>query len=311
MLIDDLRRATGIQRFMLVTGLVLTALLLIVAVFAPLIAPYSWEQTADAAGGFGTQQPPSAKHIWGTTVSGFDVFSRVVWGSRTAVAVIVAAVVFSIFAGVALGLVSGYVGGWLDRVLVMVADAIYAFPSLLLAIVMSIALTGGRSSAVGGIAAAAISITVVFIPQYYRVIRAEVVRLKAEPFVESAMVSGASHWRVMGVHLLRNATRTLPLVFTLNASEAVLTLAGLGFIGFGIEPTSAAEWGYDLNRSVSDVTSGIWWTSVFPGLAIVLTVLGITLVGESLNDLRDPRLRVRRKQATDNGPKADKAVKAR
>lgn len=311
MLIDDLRRATGIQRFMLVTGLVLTAFLLIVAVFAPLIAPYSWEQTADAVGGFGTQQPPSAKHIWGTTVSGFDVFSRVVWGSRTAVAVIVAAVVFSIFAGVALGLVSGYVGGWLDRVLVMVADAIYAFPSLLLAIVMSIALTGGRSSAVGGIAAAAISITVVFIPQYYRVIRAEVVRLKAEPFVESAMVSGASHWRVMGVHLLRNATRTLPLVFTLNASEAVLTLAGLGFIGFGIEPTSAAEWGFDLNRSVSDVTSGIWWTSVFPGLAIVLTVLGITLVGESLNDLRDPRLRVRRKQATDNGSTAAKAVKAR
>lgn len=296
---------------MLVTGLVLTAFLLIVAVFAPLIAPYSWEQTADAAGGFGTQQPPSAKHIWGTTVSGFDVFSRVVWGSRTAVAVIVAAVVFSIFAGVALGLVSGYVGGWLDRVLVMVADAIYAFPSLLLAIVMSIALTGGRSSAVGGIAAAAISITVVFIPQYYRVIRAEVVRLKAEPFVESAMVSGASHWRVMGVHLLRNATRTLPLVFTLNASEAVLTLAGLGFIGFGIEPTSAAEWGFDLNRSVSDVTSGIWWTSVFPGLAIVLTVLGITLVGESLNDLRDPRLRVRRKQATDNGSTVAKAVKAR
>ena len=193
----------------------------------------------------------------------------------------------------------------------MVADAIYAFPSLLLAIVMSIALTGGRSSAVGGIAAAAISITVVFIPQYYRVIRAEVVRLKAEPFVESAMVSGASHWRVMGVHLLRNATRTLPLVFTLNASEAVLTLAGLGFIGFGIEPTSAAEWGFDLNRSVSDVTSGIWWTSVFPGLAIVLTVLGITLVGESLNDLRDPRLRVRRKQATDNGSTAAKAVKAR
>lgn len=294
-LIKDVVRSAGLQRFMLIVGLILTAILLLTALFSPLIAPYTWSQTADEAGTFGTQQPPSAEHIWGTTVSGFDVFSRVVWGTRTAVAVIVAAVVLSIILGTLLGLISGYIGGWLDRILVMIADAIYAFPSLLLAIVMSIALTGGKSSALGGIAAAAISITVVFIPQYFRVIRAETMRLKAEPFVESAMVVGASRWRIMGVHIFRNATRTLPLIFTLNASEAILTLAGLGFIGFGIEPTSAAEWGYDLNRAVSDVTSGIWWTALFPGLAIVLSVLGITLVGESLNDLNDPRLRVRRK----------------
>ncbi len=92
-----------------------------------------------------------------------------------------------------------------------------------------------------------------------------------------------------------------PLIFTLNSSEAILTLAGLGFLGFGIEPTSAAEWGYDLNKALPDVTSGVWWTSVFPGLAIVLTVLGITLVGESMNDLNDPRLRVRRKAKTKAG----------
>ena len=128
-------------------------------------------------------------------------------------------------------------------------------------------------------------------------IRAETVRIKAEAFVESAKVLGASSTRIMFRHILRNATRTLPLIFTLNASEAILTLAGLGFLGFGIEPTSAAEWGYDLNKSISDVTSGIWWTSVFPGLAIVLVVLGMTLVGESLNDLADPRLRTRRRAA--------------
>ncbi|QCB29317.1 ABC transporter permease [Corynebacterium endometrii] len=294
-IIKDVIRSAGLQRAMLITGLILTAALLLTALFAPLIAPYTWEQTGDESGSFGTQQPPSAEHIWGTTVSGFDVFSRVVWGTRTAVAVMIAAVIASMILGVILGLVSGYIGGWLDRIMVMIADAIYAFPSLLLAIVMSIALTGGQSSAIGGIAAAALSITVVFIPQYFRVIRAETVRLKAEPFVESALVVGASHWRVMGVHIFKNATRTLPLIFTLNASEAILTLAGLGFIGFGIEPTSAAEWGYDLNRSISDVTSGIWWTAIFPGLAIVLSVLGVTLVGESLNDLNDPRLRIRRK----------------
>ena len=113
----------------------------------------------------------------------------------------------------------------------MLADAIYAFPSLLLAIVMSIVISGGQSGAWGGILAAAISITVVFVPQYFRVIRAEVVRLKAEPFVEAAKVIGTGHRRIMGTHLLRNATRTLPLIFTLNASEAILTLAGPGLPG--------------------------------------------------------------------------------
>ena len=206
----------------------------------------------------------------------------------------------SIFVGVLLGLVSGYLGGWLDRVLVVVADAVYAFPTLLLAIVAAIAISGGQSSLWGGVFAAAISITVVFIPQYYRVIRAETVRIKSEAYVESAKVIGTSTWRIMFRHVLRNATRSLPLIFTLNSSEAILTLAGLGFLGFGIEPTSAAEWGYDLNKSISDVTSGIWWTSIFPGVAIVLVVLGITLVGESLNDLADPRLRTRRR--ADSGP---------
>ena len=196
-----------------------------------------------------------------------------------------------------LGLLSGYLGGWLDRVLVVIADAVYAFPSLLLAIVAAIVISGGQSSLWGGILAAAISITVVFIPQYFRVIRAETIRIKSEAFVESAKVIGASTPRIMFRHVLRNSTRTLPLILTLNSSEAILTLAGLGFLGFGIEPTAAAEWGYDLNKSVSDVTSGIWWTSVFPGLAIVLVVLGVTLVGESLNDLADPRLRTRRRAA--------------
>ncbi|HEY8913899.1 ABC transporter permease [Lacisediminihabitans sp.] len=293
--VHQFRQSVGLQRGMLVAGLVITAVFLLTAIFAPLLAPYGYSQLKDASGNFGSQLPPGGKHILGTTVGGYDVLSRVIWGSQTAALVIIAAIIFSIFVGVFLGLVSGYLGGWLDRVLVVVADAVYAFPSLLLAIVMSIVISGGQSNLFGGILAAAISITVVFVPQYFRVIRAETVRIKSEAFVESAKVIGARSWRIMFRHVLRNATRTLPLIFTLNASEAILTLAGLGFLGFGIEPTSAAEWGYDLNKSISDVTSGIWWTSVFPGLAIVLVVLGITLVGESLNDLADPRLRTRRR----------------
>lgn len=293
--IRQLRQSVGLQRGMLVAGLILTGIFLLTALFAPLLAPYEFNQLRDATGSFGAQQEPSSEHWLGTTVGGYDVLSRVIWGTRTALYVIVAAVVMSILIGVLLGLVAGYFGGWLDRVLVVVADAIYAFPSLLLAIVVGIVLNGGESSLKGGIMAAALSITVIFVPQYLRVVRAETVRIKAEAYVESARVIGASHWRIMSRHVFRNATRTLPLILTLNASEAILTLAGLGFLGFGIEPTAAAEWGYDLQKSLSDVTSGIWWTSLFPGLAIVLVVLGLTLVGESLNDLADPRLRTRRR----------------
>ncbi|BDI23029.1 peptide ABC transporter permease [Herbiconiux sp. L3-i23] len=308
--VHQLRQSVGLQRGMLVAGLIITAVFVLLAIFAPLIAPYGYAQLRDDDGAFGAQQPPSAAHWFGTTVGGYDVLSRVIWGTQTALLVIVIAVILSIFLGVFLGLVSGYIGGWLDRVLVVIADAVYAFPSLLLAIVVAIVISGGQSNQIAGVLAAAISITVIFIPQYFRVIRAETVRIKAEAFVESARVIGASTPRVMFRHVLRNATRTLPLIFTLNSSEAILTLAGLGFLGFGIEPSSAAEWGYDLNKALSDVTSGIWWTALYPGLAIVFVVLGITLVGESLNDLADPRLRGRRAVGAASGTVAQTSVVA-
>lgn len=293
----EVRQSVGIQRGMLVAGLVILAVFVITAVFAPLIAPYGFAQLRDSSGLFGAQQPPSSAHLLGTTVGGFDVLSRVIWGARTAATVIVVSVVLSFPIGVALGLVSGYIGGWLDRILVVIADAIYAFPSLLLAIVVSIVISGGQSGLVSGILSASVAITFVFVPQYFRVVRAETVRVKSEAFIDSARVIGSSRFRIITRHVLRNATRTLPLIITLNAAEAISTLAALGFLGFGIEQSSAAEWGYDLNKSISDVTSGIWWTSIFPGSAIVLVVLGVTLVGEGLNDLADPRLRTRR-QAT-------------
>ncbi|BCW63762.1 ABC transporter permease [Paenarthrobacter sp. MSM-2-10-13] len=293
--ISHLKKSVGLQRGMLVVGVVLSGVFLLTSIFAPLLAPYGYSQLSDASGSFPTQEAPGGKHLLGTTVGGYDVLSRVIWGSQTAVTVIIVSVAMSLFLGVVLGLLSGYFGGWLDRILVVVADAIYAFPTLLLAIVISIVISRGQSSFWGGIFSCAFSITVVFVPQYFRVIRAETIRLKAEPFVESAKVLGASSVRIIGRHIFKNATRTLPLMFTLNASEAILTLAGLGFLGFGIEPTSAAEWGFDLNKALADTSSGIWWTGVFPGIAIVLTVLGLTLVGESINDLNDPRIRGRKR----------------
>jgi len=297
-MLSTLRSSHGLQRFMLLLGFVLIGVFILIAIFAPWIAPYDFND--DRANGvvFGTQQAPSAAHWFGTTVGGTDVLSRVIFGTRTAVEVIVLAVVLSGVIGVPLGLLSGYLGGWLDRVLVLIMDALYAFPSLLLAIVVSIVLSGGNSGAFGGIMAAAISITVVFIPQYFRVIRNATVAVKVEPYVDAARVVGVRTPRILSKHIFSNVTQSLPVIGTLNASEAILTLAGLGFLGFGIEPSAAAEWGYDLNKAMPDASSGIWWTGVFPGMAIVLIVLGATLVGESLNDILNPLLRTRGSDTT-------------
>ncbi|MDO5671482.1 MAG: ABC transporter permease [Actinomycetaceae bacterium] len=311
-LIRQWRQSFGWQRTMLTIGLAIVGFYGLLALLAPWITPFGFAQMKGKEGLTPVHAQPGGDYLMGTTTAGYDVFSRIIWGSRTAILVVLFALVLSLFIGVTLGLISGYLGGWLDRILVVFADAIYAFPSLLLAIVLSIMISGGQSSFLGGIFAAAGSITVVFVPQYFRVIRAETIRLKAEPFVESARVVGTSTPRILTRHVFRNATRSLPLIMTLNASEAILTLAGLGFLGFGIEPTAAAEWGYDLNRAVADVASGIWWTALFPGLAIVTLVLGITLVGESLNDLADPRLRIHRKppSAKKNISEGDKAANA-
>ncbi len=293
------RQSHGLQRFMLLLGFAIIAMFLFVAAFAPWLAPYNFNANRTADGVlFGAQQAPSAAHWFGTTVGGTDVLSRVIYGTRTAVEVILLAVLLSGIIGVPLGLVSGYLSGWLDRVLVLVMDALYAFPSLLLAIVVAIVLSGGSSSAFGGIMAAAISITVVFIPQYFRVIRNATIAVKVEPYVDSARVVGVRTPRILRKHIFSNVSQSLPVIGTLNASEAILTLAGLGFLGFGIEPSAAAEWGYDLNKAMPDASSGIWWTGVFPGMAIVLIVLGATLVGESLNDILNPLLRNRGTDST-------------
>lgn len=292
-----LRSTHGLQRFTLMAGLVLVVGFVLVAILAPLLAPYGFAQTSADGIDFVRQQAPSWAHWFGTSVRGEDVLSRVLFGARTALLVIVTSLVVSLPVGVALGLTSGYLGGWLDRALVLVTDALYAMPSLLLAIVVSIAVTGGQSSTGGGIIAAAIAIMAVFVPQYFRVVRNATVGIKQEPFVDAARVTGASTPRILFRHILSNVTSSLPVIITLNGAEAILTLAGLGFLGFGIEPTQAAEWGYDLNKALSDVANGIWWTGVFPGTAIVLVVLGMTLVGESLNEVINPLLRTRRGDA--------------
>ncbi|MGW5921089.1 ABC transporter permease [Nocardia fluminea] len=289
-----LSKTSGLQRVTLITGLVLVAVFVFVAAFAPLLAPYGLAQNSADGVAFVPQQGPSAEHWFGTSVRSEDVLSRVLFGARTALLVIAISVTLSLLIGVPLGLLSGFVGRWIDKTLVLIMDAIYAFPSLLLAIVVSIVVAGGTSSSLGGMLSAAIAITVVYVPQYFRVVRNATVAVKTEPYVDAARVTGASTTRIMFRHILSNVTGSLPVIVTINAADAILTLAALGFLGFGIEPTQAAEWGYDLNKALNDVSNGIWWTSIFPGTAIVLVVLGMTLVGESLDETLNPLLRTRR-----------------
>jgi peptide/nickel transport system permease protein len=284
-------QAHGMAKFMLWTGLVITALFVLVAVFAPLIAPYDFDTYQDGGTRFPKQGAPGGDHHFGTTVQSLDVLSRVVWGARTALEVMVLAVVFSLFIGVLLGLLSGYFGGWLDRILVLVMDAMFAFPYLLLAIVAAFLFADVPG---GGVVTAALAITVVYIPQYFRVVRASTLSAREATYVEAARAMGAKPSTVIRKYVFGNVIQSVPVITTVNAADAIGTLAGLGFLGFGIQPTEAAEWGYDLQRALDDVGAGMWWTALYPGIAIILAILGFTLVGEGLNDTLNPTMRKRR-----------------
>ena len=278
----------GLPRWLLWTGAVLTLLFVVLAIFADWIAPYGFNQYIAHGVRFPQQGAPSAAHWFGTTVDSEDVLSRVIYGARTSIEVVLLAVCFSIAVGVPVGLVSGYFGGWLDRVLVLVNDSIFAFPYLLLAIVIAFLL---QNSVGGGVITAAIAITVVYIPQYFRVVRNTVLSVREEPYVEAGKALGARPRTVIRRYVFANVIQSVPVVASLNAADAILTLAGLSFLGIGMDPSVAAEWGYDVSRGIADAQAGYWWTGIFPGLAIILLVMGLTLVGEGLNDTLNPLLR--------------------
>jgi peptide/nickel transport system permease protein len=290
-----IREARGVPRWVLWSGVVITLIFVILAVFAPIISPYDFDEYRTASGErFGKQQPPSADHPFGTNVLGTDVLSRVIYGARTALEVVVIAVFFSAIIGLPLGLLSGYFGGRLDRVLVLIMDSLFAFPYLLLAIVVAFLLSDKMGR---GVLTAAVAISVVYIPQYFRVVRNHVISVREESYVEAARALGAKPRTVIGRYVVQNVIQNVPVIATLNAADAILTLAALGFLGYGIQPTDAAEWGYDLQRAIADAGAGIWWTGLFPGLAIVALVTGLTLLGEGLNDVLNPVLRRRPIQA--------------
>jgi len=282
--------ARGSTRVLLWTGAALTLFFVLLALLAPVVSPYEFDQFASNGKRFAQLEAPSAKHPMGTTVQSTDVMARVIWGTRTELKVVIVSLFLSLTIGVPLGLISGYFGGRLDRLLVLLMDAMLAFPFLLLAIVIAFLLSGSIGR---GILTAAIAITVAYIPLYFRVIRNHVISIREESYVEAARAIGARPFTIIRKYVFFNVVQNVPPIATLNAADAVLLLAALGFLGYGIQPTQGAEWGYDISRAVSDASSGIWWTGLFPGLAIVLLVTGLSLVGESLNETLNPVLRRR------------------
>jgi peptide/nickel transport system permease protein len=297
-LLSPFLRTQGVARWMLVVGVVITAVFVVLAIFAPLLAPYGFAQYSDSHGRFAKQGHPSSKHWFGTTNLETDVLSRVIWGARTALEVVTLAVIASLIIGLVLGLISGYAGGWIDRLIVLVMDSLYAFPSFLLAIVCAFLFTNIIGTDLGflnsGVIATSLALTVIYIPQYFRVVRNTTISAKEATYVEAARALGASGGVIIRRYLFGNVIQSVPVIGTLNAADAILTLAGLGFLGIGIQPNEAAEWGYDLQRALTDAGIGVWWTSLYPGLAIVLLVTGLTLVGEGLNETVNPILRKRR-----------------
>jgi peptide/nickel transport system permease protein len=290
-LVSPFAKTSGLARWMLVIGVVMTAVFVIFAIFAPWIAPYGFADVRGEGERFRKLAAPGDGHLFGTNDQLFDVFSRTVWGARTALSVVALSVIASVVIGVPLGLISGYLGGWFDRVMVLVMDAIFAFPSLLLAIVFAFLFTDLIG---GGVVAAALALTAVYVPQYFRVVRNTTISAKEATYVEAARAMGAKDGVIMRRYLFGNVIQSVPVIGTLNAADAIGLLAALGFLGLGIQPTEAAEWGYDLQRALDDATSGIWWTGLYPGLAIVLLITGLTLVGEGLNETVNPILRKRR-----------------
>jgi dipeptide transport system permease protein len=267
-----------------VVGLVVFVLLILVAIFAPFIAPHDpSEQFRD-----NFLQPPawedggSWQFILGTDDVGRDMLSRIIFGSRFSLAIGFVVVTSSLVSGIILGLLAGYFRGIVDVVIMRIMDVILAFPSLLLALVL-VAILGP------GLVNAMIAIAFVLQPHFARLTRGAVMGEKNREYVTSAKIAGAGHFRLMLVTILPNCLAPLIVQATLSFSNAILEAAALGFLGMGAQPPTP-EWGTMLAEAREFILRA-WWVVTLPGLAILITVLAINLTGDGLRDALDPRLR--------------------
>ena len=256
-------------------GVVMVALYGLLAVVMPLVIASGWLPDPNSGLENPAFAPPSLAHWCGTDRLGRDVCVRTMAGAGVALQVVLLAVAMALVVGVPLGMVSGYMGGPVDRLLVLLMDTLYTLPLLLLAVVMAFLL--GRS-----LLNAALALCVVYIPQYFRMVRNQTAGAKAELYVTAARSLGAGPFRILRRYLLRNVITSVPVLITLNAADAVLVLGGLGFLGLGL-PETVPEWGSDLQQALVAVPIGVWWTALYPGLAMFGLVLGLSFLGEGVD----------------------------
>jgi peptide/nickel transport system permease protein len=263
-----------------VLGAILVILLVAAAVLAPTVAPYDPIQQS-----FIKQLlAPSPEHLLGTDEFGRDIFSRVLHGSRWALFVGLLADTIALVLGVALGVVSGFYGGRVDALISWLTDVMMAFPYLLLAMIVVAVLGPGITNAM-------IAVGIVYVPRYIRVVRSTVLSLKEKEFVEAARSIGLSSTRIMFRHILPNCIAPIIVVATLAIGWAIVETAGLSFLGLGAQPPTP-EWGAMLASGRNYMLSA-WWIATFPGLAILLVVIGFNLLGDGLRDVLDPYMRGR------------------
>lgn len=248
----------------------------IVALLAPWVAPYDPEAMALGA----NLRAPSWSHPFGTDSLGRDVLSRTIWGARISLTIGFVSVGLAMLGGIPLGALSAWLGGWTDRLLMRAVDVLVSFPTLLLAIVVITVFGPGLSHAM-------LAIGVAQVPLYARLTRAAVLRVSVQNFVESARASGAGEWRIVLRHVLPNCLPPLLVQSTLLFATAILSAAYLGFLGLGAQPPTP-EWGTMLAKA-RDFLRTAPHVSIFPGLTILLTVLGLNLLGDGLRDVLDPQ----------------------
>lgn len=263
---------------MAVLGLIVIVFLILVAIFADYIAPFTYsQQNFEAA-----LQKPNATYWFGTDNFGRDIFTRVVYGSRVSLQVGIISVSIALLVGGTIGAIAGYVGGWIDTILMRMMDIMLAIPGTLLAI--SIVATLG-----GGLRNVMIAVGIGSIPSYARIVRASVLSLKELQFVEAAKAVGTRTSKIILKHLIPNTMAPIIVQSTLGVAGAILAAAGLGFIGLGIE-APRPEWGAMLNAGRHYIRDFPHMTT-FPGLAIMITILSLNLLGDGLRDALDPKLK--------------------
>lgn len=222
--------------------------------------------------------------ILGTNDIGQDVLSRLIYGTRIALIIGFSSALISLLLGVPLGLFAGFVGGTFDRLLSLLMDSLYSFPGLILAIAITAVLGPSILNII-------IAISVLYIPTYYRIVRGQTLSVKEEVYVEAARSIGSRRWEILWRYVFPNVIPSVAIIFSVNVADAILTGAGLSFLGLGLPPT-LADWGIDLARGQRFIQTA-WWMITFPGLAILLVVLSFTLMGEGLTEIFNPKLRDR------------------